>query len=122
MITHIHSATIIVADKDAAVDFYVTKLGWEKRHDDPVGEGYRFVTVAPPGSPTELVLGSADEYPGTSGPSVNQINMNATDIDGTYAAMAERGVDIKPVETMPWGPKATWWTDPDGNTFFLIEE
>jgi len=68
------------------------------------------------------VLGTAGEYPESSGPSVNKTNMNATDIDGTYATLVGRGVDIKPVEPMPWGPKATWWTDPDGNTFFLIEE
>ena len=122
MITHIHSTTIIVADKQAALDFYIDKLEWEKRHDDPVGEGYRFITVAPPGSATELVLGTADEYPEDAAPSVNKINMHATDIDGTYATLAERGVNIKPVEMMPWGQKATWMTDPFGNTFFLIEE
>jgi catechol 2,3-dioxygenase-like lactoylglutathione lyase family enzyme len=29
MISHIHSTTIVVADQDAALDFYVNTLGWE---------------------------------------------------------------------------------------------
>lgn len=46
MITKIHSASIVAADQDAAVDFSVNKLGWEKRLDNPVGPNYRFITVA----------------------------------------------------------------------------
>lgn len=56
MITKIHSATVIVADQDTALDFYVNTLGWEKRQDAEVGPGYRFLTVAPAGGDAELVL------------------------------------------------------------------
>jgi len=28
----------------------------------------------------------------------------------------------QPVEVMPWGDKATWFYDLDGNEFFLVEE
>jgi len=28
MISHIHSTSIVVADQDAALDFYVNTLGW----------------------------------------------------------------------------------------------
>jgi catechol 2,3-dioxygenase-like lactoylglutathione lyase family enzyme len=39
VITHIHSATLMVEDQDSALDFYVGKLVWEKRawFDDPDG-------------------------------------------------------------------------------------
>ena len=34
----------------------------------------------------------------------------------------ERGVKFKePIAMMPWGAKATWFYDPDGNEFFLAE-
>ena len=56
MITHIHSATVAVADQDAALDFYVNTLGWEKAMDSMFGEGMRWLTVVPPGATTQLVL------------------------------------------------------------------
>lgn len=45
-----------------------------------------------------------------------------TDVDATYADLVAKGVTFtKPIEAMPWGAKATWLEDPDGNTFFFIE-
>jgi hypothetical protein len=37
----IAAVIIPVADQDGAIDFYVTKLGFEKRVDVPFGNGYR---------------------------------------------------------------------------------
>lgn len=122
VITHIHSTTIIVADKDAALDFYVNKLGWETRIDNTLDGGYRFLTVAPAGAQTEIVLGRASDYgldPGAA-TSNNMISMIAEDIEGTCAMLSERGVTFtKPIEDLPWGARGTWFTDPDGNSFFL---
>ena len=56
-ITRLYTADIYVHDLDKAVDFYVNKLGFEKRADEPVDEeGHRWVEVAPNGSETALVL------------------------------------------------------------------
>ena len=50
------------------------------------------------------------------------ITLVAPDIDATYATLTARGVRFKqPVEVMPWGDKATWFSDLDGNEFFLVE-
>lgn len=121
MISHIHSTTIGVADQDAALDFYTNTLGWEKAMDAMFGEGMRWLTVVPPGATTQLVLAQsswAGETKGHSG-----ISVVTPDIDATYEALSARGVSFKqPVETMPWGQKATWFSDPDGNEFFLVEE
>ncbi len=44
------------------------------------------------------------------------------DIDATYETLTARGVAFKtPVAVMPWGTKATWFFDPDGNEFCLTE-
>lgn len=56
MISHIHSTTIVVSDQDAALDFSVNTLGWEKAMDAMVGEGMCWLTVVPPGATTQLVL------------------------------------------------------------------
>ncbi len=121
MITQKHSATIAVADQDAALDFYVNTLGWEVGYDNPVGESMRFLSVVPPGATTQLVLGHtswySDEYPA---PGKAGISLIAPDIDATYDTLKERGVKFKgPVGEMPWGAKATWFYDLDGNEFYL---
>ena len=125
MISHIHSATIVVADQDAALDFYVNKLGWEKAMDDPMGPEMRWLTVVPPGATTQLVLSHTSWYTeGKVPPSKDTgISMIAPDIDATYEMLTQRGVKFKqPVEVMPWGAKATWFYDLDGNEFFLVAE
>lgn len=124
MISHLHSTTIAVADQDAALDFYVNTLGWEKAMDAPMGEEMRFLTVVPPGATTQLVLGHANwfdaEHPA---PSKAGITLVTSDIDAEYATLTARGVTFKePVATMPWGQKAAWFFDPDGNEYFLVEE
>lgn len=124
MISQIHSATIAVSDQDAALDFYVNKLGWKKSLDNQMGPDMRFVTVVPPGGSTELSLahtswvGDAATLGGQTG-----ISMITPDIDATYKTLTERGVRFKePVAVMPWGQKAAWFYDTDDNEFFLVEQ
>jgi len=123
VISHIHSTTIVVNDQDAALDFYVNTLGWSKSLDQQVGPEMRFLTVALPGGGAELVLADPHFAPeGRQPGGYTGISLIASDIDATYAAPSERGVRFKePVQTMPWGAKATWFYDRDGNEFFLTE-
>jgi hypothetical protein len=56
-IIKLYSADMYVHDLGRAIDFYVGKLGFEKRADEPVdGEGHRWVEVAPEGSETAIIL------------------------------------------------------------------
>lgn len=78
----------------------------------------------PPGATTQLVLSHPSWYsadraaPNKDGHT--GISLAAHDIDATYETLKERGVKFKgPVEIMPWGLKATWFYDLDGNEFFL---
>lgn len=125
MIDYVHSATINVRDLDAAIDFYVNTLGFEKTSDlvapMPDDPGYRWVTVQPKGSTTALALNKSAE-----GPSQEQggsgISFIAKDMDKTYQELSGRGVKFDgPPQTMPWGGKATWFSDPDGNSFFITD-
>src|SRR5690349_10884198 len=121
MISYIHSATIIVSDQDAAVDFYVNKLGWEKRMEAPMGPEMRFITIAPKGAKMELALGQPNWFDdGSRTPGGwTGISLVCTDIDDTYNTLTGRGVKFKSApEAMPWGQKATWVYDLDGNEFF----
>lgn len=125
MIDYVHSASVNVRDLDAAIDYYVHTLGFEKIADTampmPEDPGYRWVTVRPQGSTTLIALNKS-----TAAPSPEQgntgISFIAKDLDQTYQELSGRGVKFdSPPETMPWGSKATWFSDPDGNSFFVID-
>jgi catechol 2,3-dioxygenase-like lactoylglutathione lyase family enzyme len=128
MMTRLHSTTIVVGDQEEALRFYVDTLGWEKREDNQMGPGMRFLTVVPPGAQTGIVLGQPEVYgaqpPTTIGTeSGTGISLMTDDIAATYAELSAKGVNFKqPPDTMPWGAKATWFSDPFGNEYFLVEE
>ncbi|HEX8867275.1 MAG TPA: VOC family protein [Lentzea sp.] len=120
MITHAHSVTINVSSLDDAVSFYVDVLGWEKRQDSDAA-GMRWLTVAPPGAETAFAL-SLNDTPNVSFSTGCGISLITDDIDGDVERFAASGVQVKgEPETMPWGDRATWFSDPFGNEFFLVQ-
>ena len=61
----IHLSSVLVDDQDKALRFYTQALGFQKKHDIPLGSGeFRWLTVVSPEDPdgTELVL-EPDEHP-----------------------------------------------------------
>jgi catechol 2,3-dioxygenase-like lactoylglutathione lyase family enzyme len=57
--------SLVVPDYDLAIDFFVTKLGFELLEDSPAltsvdGRPKRWVVVRPPGAETGLLLARAD--------------------------------------------------------------
>ncbi len=124
MIKSIHSAAITVRDQDQALDFYVDKLGFQKLSDDEYAPGLRWIVVAPPGAQTGLALNSPQatgENPEAIG-TYSGISLITDDLNATYEELRARGVAFTGApERMPWGAPATWFTDPDGNRFFLTE-
>ena len=56
---HIACFALVVADYDEAIDFYVRKLGFELREDTDMGDGKRWVLVAPRGAETAILLARA---------------------------------------------------------------
>ncbi len=59
----INLASVLVDDQDKALAFYTKVLGFELKHDIPMGQ-FRWITVVSPQDPdgTELVL-EPDEHP-----------------------------------------------------------
>ena len=55
-ISQLGTVLVPVSDQDRALEFYVEKLGFEKRNDTPFGEGERWVEVAPPSASTTIAL------------------------------------------------------------------
>jgi hypothetical protein len=55
-ITDIHTVAAPVNDHDRAVDFFVDTLGFVMRRDIPIGDGTRWIEVAPEGAVTSIAL------------------------------------------------------------------
>jgi catechol 2,3-dioxygenase-like lactoylglutathione lyase family enzyme len=57
MTIRIHLTSVYVDDQERALRFYTDVLGFETRHDMPLGNGDRWLTVAAPGQDgVELLL------------------------------------------------------------------
>ena len=121
MITQIAVTGVFVNNEDEAIDFYVNKLGFEKRADMPMGDGLRWIEVAPPGAATRLVLTRG--FGGWSPERVGQfagIAFEPDDFKATYQDLSARGVTFtEPPTAMPWGTQAQF-VDQDGNGFMLV--
>ena len=120
-ITKLYSADIFVSDLDRAIDFYVDKLGFEKRTDEPVDDqGHRWVEVVPQGSDTALILahGYGDWSPERVGGRTG-LMFSVDEMASTVETLKARGVTFSgEPEPTPYGIFAHA-TDPDGNIFTL---
>lgn len=123
MITNIAVTGVFVSDQEQALDFYVNKLGFETRADEPMGDGQRWLEVAPPGAATRIVLSLATEEWGAD--RVGQfagIVFEPDDIDATYQELSARGVEFtEPPTDQPWGGKQAQFVDQDGNGFVIVK-
>ena len=123
--TRIHQiATVVVpvSDQERALDFYVGKLGLEKRTDVSMGDQYRWLEVAPAGAATTIAI--VPPPPGKPSPGVETgISLQTDDIDAYHLQLKKDGVDVDPEVTRYGGPVPPmfWLRDPDGNTLFVVE-
>jgi catechol 2,3-dioxygenase-like lactoylglutathione lyase family enzyme len=93
VITQVATVFVPVSNQDRALEFYVDKLGFEKRVDFSYGEIHRWIEVAPPGSTNTIALVPPTE--GTAAASDRTYCAFATqDIDSEHATLRARGVDV----------------------------
>jgi catechol 2,3-dioxygenase-like lactoylglutathione lyase family enzyme len=116
-------ATVIVpvTDQDQVIDFYVEKLGFEKRVDVPFGNGYRWVEVAPGDAETTVALAPPPEGK-PAGNRETGISLYANDIDAYHAQLKADGVDVD-AEVSRMGdpvPPLFWLRDPEGNSLMVV--
>lgn len=118
---YIASTTVSVTDQDAALDFYINKLGFVKRADEDMGNGMRWVTVELTGTPTGIVL--ARGYgSGQAVGSFTGLVLATDDIQATYEQLSARGVHFTEAPTrQPWGMIQAIFEDQDGNGYVLVQ-
>lgn len=59
MTQHLHAFALVVRDYDEAIAWYTRALGFTLLEDTPMGDGKRWVRVAPRGGQTSLLLAKA---------------------------------------------------------------
>jgi catechol 2,3-dioxygenase-like lactoylglutathione lyase family enzyme len=123
-VTHLGNVIIPVQDQDTMLDFYVGKLGFEKRMDMPFGpgDGMRWIEVAPPGGETTIALAPPPESGVPEGGKLT-FGFSTDDVDADHAALRERGVEVDE-EVMRMGesvPPMFWLSDPEGNRFLIVQ-
>jgi catechol 2,3-dioxygenase-like lactoylglutathione lyase family enzyme len=121
-INKVGTVVIPVTDQDGMIEFYVEKLGFEKRADVPFGNGYRWVEVAPAGAVTTIALAPPPEGTPT-GNAQTGIGLNTNDIDADHADLKAQGVDVDPEVTRQGDPVPPlfWFRDPEGNVLMVVE-
>jgi catechol 2,3-dioxygenase-like lactoylglutathione lyase family enzyme len=113
-ITKVGAVGLPVSDQDRALQFYLGKLGFEKRRDVPFGPGGRWVEVAPPGAETTIALIPAGMPAG--------VRLATEDAEADHASLQAQGVDTDPgITRMDPAPPMFFFRDPDGNSLVIGE-
>jgi catechol 2,3-dioxygenase-like lactoylglutathione lyase family enzyme len=133
MITRMTHVSIYVLDQGNAYDFYTNKLGFKVIKDIPMGNGDRWITVAPPDQPdfeialTPLTRGILSPEAikalkeliinGTFGVGV----FTCTDIYVTYEELKAKGVEFTKQPTKEFYGTEALFKDDSGNWFSLAQ-
>ena len=129
-ITQVATVVVPVSDHDAALDFYVGKLGMTKVSDFVYATGERWVEVSPKEGSANLclVIGRPERPSGIE----TGVVLMSTDVRSDLASLHDRGVDAD--ETPLEEGEVVWWSgaplagvppqfclrDPDGNSLLLV--
>ncbi|MEZ5670639.1 MAG: VOC family protein [Alphaproteobacteria bacterium] len=127
MSAHIAAVALLVPDYDAGLDFYVGRLGFALVEDTDLGDGKRWVLVAPPGArETRLLLAKAAS-PAQAAAVGNQAGgrvflfLATDDFARDHAAFTAAGVRfLEPPRHEAYGTVAVF-ADPWGNRWDLIQ-
>jgi catechol 2,3-dioxygenase-like lactoylglutathione lyase family enzyme len=125
--SHLGLVSVVVRDYDEAIEFYVDQLGFEVVGDTPLGDGKRWVVVAPPGaSETSLLLARAatDDERARIGDQTGGrvfLFLYTEDFGRDHQRMRAAGVRfVEPPRDEPYGAVAVF-EDLYGNRWDLIQ-
>ncbi len=128
MIDTIGGKVVMVSNQNLAIDFYVNKLGLQKKVDMEFGP-MRWIEIAPKNSESTISL----MEPSTKFMQPEAVEMAkrtigtptglwfyTNEIQGTFAELKAKGVDISQPEKQEWGGTMSTIKDQDGNEYQLI--
>lgn len=133
MITKLSHITLMVRDQSQAYDAYVNKLGFKVKTDMTMENGFRWLTVSPPGQPDVEIVLSEPVEPMFSPDMIPHVRAlldrdamgggvwETEDCQTTYEDLKNRGIEfLKPPTKEFYGIEALF-RDGCGNWFSLTE-
>ncbi|UWZ82361.1 VOC family protein [Occallatibacter riparius] len=115
----VSTVTIAVRDQDEALTWFTQMLGFEKRIDQ-VGNGFRWLTVAPP-QQAEVEFLLASWFPDLVGKNPTWV-ISTRDCQGGYEELKSKGIEfVQSPSPRPWGIEAVF-VDLYGNKYALVQE
>jgi predicted enzyme related to lactoylglutathione lyase len=115
----VSTVTIAVRDQDEALTWFTQVLGFEKRMDQQ-GNGFRWLTVAPP-QQAEVEFLLASWFPDRVGKNATWV-ISTRDCQGGYEELKSKGIEFVQSPTpRPWGIEAVF-VDLCGNKYALVQE
>lgn len=124
MINKIGKITVYVEDQNQAKDFWLNKMEFVLKFEQPMGPNMSWIEVGPSEDEfTTLVLysKSAMEKHKPSAVAHPSILFSTTDIESAYEKMKQNGVVVEEMLRMPYGTMFTF-KDQDGNDYILRED
>ncbi len=109
-----------VSDQDRALQFYLDRLGFEKRRDVPLPQfGGRWIEVAPEGASVTIALVPAREE--TPAGVQTGIRLKTGDAAAVHSELQGRGVEVGELLRWPGVPAMFALRDQDGNRLEIVE-
>ena len=119
-VSGIRTVGVPVREQDRALEFYTEVLGLQKRLDVSLGNGGRWIEVAPAATGPSIALVPAKD----SAPAGVEtgIRFAAADADELHAYLLKNGVDADDVLRWPGVPPMFAFRDADGNGLEIVQE
>lgn len=124
MINKIGKITLYVEDQEQAKEFWLNKMGFVLKLEQPMGPNATWIEVGPSEEEfATLVLYSkkAMEQHNPSAVSHPSLIFSTTDIESAYEKMKQNGVQVDEMQRMPYGTMFSF-KDQDGNEYLLRED
>ncbi len=134
MIRKMSPASIYVIDQLSAEDFYVNKLGFDKRMKVPIGEGAFWLTVSPKEQPdleiTLMPIGNKEMFDEKAIDQLSALVKNGAfgfgvfeckDVFATYQELKSKGVEFTKAPTEEFYGVEAIFKEDSGNWFSLTQ-
>lgn len=124
MINKIGKVTVYVEDQEQAKDFWINKLGFVLKFEQPIGPDASWIEVGPSEEEFSTVVLYSKPMMEKQQPSKiahPSILFSTSDIESSYEKMKKNGVSVENILEMPFGTMFKFF-DQDGNEYILRED
>lgn len=125
MINQIGKITLYVNNQAEAKDFWLNKMNFVVKLEQPMGPNMTWLEVGPSEEAFTSFVLYEKELMRKQNPNTNvgcpSILLSTKDIAATYEELKQNGVKVGELQIMPYG-KMFSFEDQDGNTFLIRED